>query len=169
MTPKDFDSSVGVIKATSAVLCSLLEKLIEHSKGTPLEGAADEIVSKLVEPISALHTETPKDSSCGHCTNCQSHDTKPLAENVTANSNVDHPKHYQGKHECIDVMRAMFGDEAVMAFCKCNSFKYRFRADAKNKDEDIAKAEWYEDYLMKMLKEQKKDWQQSERPEKSSD
>lgn len=120
-------------------------------------------MSKLVGPIAALHTETTKDSHCGHCTGCQSNDTKPVADNV------NHPKHYQGKHECIDVMRAMFGDEAVMAFCKCNSFKYRFRANAKNKDEDIAKAEWYEDYLMKMLKEQNKDRQQSERPEKSSD
>lgn len=41
---------------------------------------------------------------------------------------VNHPEHYQGKHECIEVMRAMFGDEAVVAFCRCNSFKYRFRA-----------------------------------------
>lgn len=38
---------------------------------------------------------------------------------------VDHPAHYQGKHECIDVMRAMFGDEAVKGFCRCNAFKYR--------------------------------------------
>ena len=64
--------------------------------------------------------------------------------------NVNHPEHYQGKHECIEVMRAMFGDEAVKAFCRCNSFKYRFRADKKNGDEDIRKAEWYEEYLMKM-------------------
>lgn len=63
---------------------------------------------------------------------------------------VNHPKHYQGKHECIEIMRAMFGDEAVKSFCRCNSFKYRFRADAKNKAEDIKKAEWYEDYLIKM-------------------
>lgn len=63
-------------------------------------------------------------------------------------SNIDHPAHYQGKNECIDVMRAMFGDEAVKAFCKCNAFKYRFRANAKNGEEDIKKAEWYETYLL---------------------
>lgn len=28
--------------------------------------------------------------------------------------------------------------------------KYRFRADRKNGEEDIKKAEWYEDYLMKL-------------------
>lgn len=64
---------------------------------------------------------------------------------------VNHPAHYQGKHECIDVMRMMFGDEAVKGFCRCNAYKYRFRAGRKdNADEDIEKAEWYEDYLFKM-------------------
>ncbi len=66
---------------------------------------------------------------------------------------VNHPSHYQGKHECIDVMRALFGDEAVKGFCKCNAYKYRFRADSKNGAEDIKKAEWYEDYLIRMESE----------------
>lgn len=67
--------------------------------------------------------------------------------------NINHPSHYQGKNECIDVMRAMFGDEAVKGFCKCNAFKYRFRAGKKSTssaEEDIKKAEWYEDYLIIM-------------------
>lgn len=66
---------------------------------------------------------------------------------------VDHPAHYQGQHECIDVMLALFGRQAVMDFCRCNIFKYRFRADAKGGDEDIKKAEWYESKLMEMIKE----------------
>lgn len=65
---------------------------------------------------------------------------------------VNHPKHYAGRHECIEVMRALFGDAAVMNFCKCNSFKYRFRASDKNGTEDIRKAEWYENYLIQMQK-----------------
>ena len=32
------------------------------------------------------------------------------------NENVNHPAHYQGKNECIDVMIAMFGIEAVKHF-----------------------------------------------------
>lgn len=67
--------------------------------------------------------------------------------------NVNHPEHYQGKHECIDVMRVMFGDEAVKGFCKCNAFKYRFRAGRKEEntaEQDILKAEWYEEYLFRM-------------------
>lgn len=70
-----------------------------------------------------------------------------------SSDSVNHPAHYSGKHECIEIMRVMFGDEAVKAFCRCNSFKYRFRADRKNGDEDIKKAEWYEDYLLRMDKE----------------
>ena len=69
---------------------------------------------------------------------------------------VNHPEHYQGQHECIDVMRAMFGDAAVEDFCRLSAFKYRFRAgnkDGEPKEKDIAKAEWYEDYLINMQKE----------------
>lgn len=72
--------------------------------------------------------------------------------------NINHPSHYQGTRECIEVMRDMFGDFAVMDFCRCNSFKYRFRAGLKEgttKQEDIKKAEWYENYLHKLQKERK--------------
>lgn len=64
---------------------------------------------------------------------------------------VNHPEHYQGKNECIDVMLAMFGKEAVKHFCMCNAYKYRFRADRKNGDEDIKKAEWYETKLIELV------------------
>lgn len=65
-------------------------------------------------------------------------------------SSVNHPAHYQGKNECIDVMLAMFGVDAVKHFCMCNAYKYRFRADKKNGAEDIAKAEWYESKLIEL-------------------
>lgn len=63
---------------------------------------------------------------------------------------VNHPAHYQGKHECIDEMIALFGIDAVRCFCACNVYKYRFRAANKNGAEDIAKAEWYMDKLMEL-------------------
>lgn len=61
---------------------------------------------------------------------------------------VNHPAHYQGKNECIDVMVAMFGLEAVKHFCMCNAYKYRYRAKEKGGEEDIKKAEWYETWLI---------------------
>lgn len=63
---------------------------------------------------------------------------------------VNHPAHYQGKHECIDEMVALFGVDAVIGFCKCNVHKYHFRADAKNGQEDRDKADWYMDKLMEL-------------------
>lgn len=55
-------------------------------------------------------------------------------------TDVDHPEHYQGAFECIDEMVALFGVEAVKAFCRCNVYKYRYRADKKGGATDIAKA-----------------------------
>ena len=61
-------------------------------------------------------------------------------------STIDHPSHYAGeKYECIEVMREVFGDEVVKAFCLGNAFKYLWRCKKKHKSpyEDIAKAIWY--------------------------
>lgn len=77
-------------------------------------------------------------------------ETEKKPADHTVGDAVDHPAHYQGKNECIDVMIAMFGKEAVKHFCMCNAYKYRFRAAAKNGVEDIAKAEWYETKLIEL-------------------
>lgn len=68
-------------------------------------------------------------------------------------SNVNHPNHYQGKYECIDEMIALFGVEAVKHFCMCNVHKYRYRANAKNGQEDLDKADKYMEFLMKLEKD----------------
>lgn len=61
--------------------------------------------------------------------------------------NVNHPDHYQSKSsvqiECIDAMRAAFGDNETAIFCKLNAMKYIWRSDSKNGIEDIDKALWY--------------------------
>ena len=58
---------------------------------------------------------------------------------------VDHPSHYnqEGAMEAIDEMILVFGKTAVIHFCLCNVWKYRYRANAKNGDEDMKKANWY--------------------------
>ena len=48
-------------------------------------------------------------------------------EKDLGNPQIDHPVHYQSYNtqlqiECIDAMRAAFGDEAVATFCKLNAF-----------------------------------------------
>ena len=74
---------------------------------------------------------------------------------------VNHPEHYQGKYECIELMRATFGDEAVKMFCILNAYKYRFRGgrkDGESREKDVSKAEWYENYMMENLKHAHPSW-----------
>ena len=62
---------------------------------------------------------------------------------------VEHPDHYNipGRKECIDEMLELFGVEKVKAFCELNSYKYRYRHEMKNGEEDLKKAEWYDKKL----------------------
>ncbi|MBR5593919.1 MAG: DUF3310 domain-containing protein [Bacteroidaceae bacterium] len=61
------------------------------------------------------------------------------------NDMVNHPDHYTGKCECIDVMMQTQGTDAVLGFCMCNAFKYLWRHNNKNGIEDVKKAKWYLD------------------------
>ena len=71
--------------------------------------------------------------------------------------NVTNPAHYvTGKFECIDVMTEVFGAEAVSTWCKINAFKYLYRCDRKNGEEDLKKAQWYLNKHNELIKELKK-------------
>lgn len=78
-----------------------------------------------------------------------------MQNNINTNKiNPDHYKSDSGR-ECIDELRLMFGDEQVKAFCRCNAYKYRFRAGRKQNESaatDLAKAEWYLGYIEKLEK-----------------
>jgi hypothetical protein len=72
--------------------------------------------------------------------------------------NVNHPSHYtQGAIECIDAIKeatkGLFGIEAV---CTANIIKYVWRWKFKNGIEDLYKAEWYLDRLIKEATKKKK-------------
>lgn len=65
---------------------------------------------------------------------------------------VNSPAHYtSGGIECIDAMQAAFGDEAVKDFCLCNAFKYLWRHRNKNGVEDLKKARWYLNRLIREM------------------
>lgn len=64
---------------------------------------------------------------------------------------VNHPSHYQqnGRRECIEEMRLVFGDAAVKQWCIMTAYKYRYRTGNKENnsaEQDNAKAEWYLNY-----------------------
>lgn len=65
---------------------------------------------------------------------------------------VNRPAHYtSGGIECIDAMQAAFGVEAVKDFCLCNAFKYLWRHRNKNGVEDLKKARWYLNRLIREM------------------
>lgn len=69
----------------------------------------------------------------------------PEGMQVCQNCLVNKPPHYKThKMECINEMMTVFGAEAVFNFCRCNAWKYRYRADSKGTSElDQEKADWY--------------------------
>lgn len=74
----------------------------------------------------------------------------------TYNSTVDHPQHYQSETglEVIDVIDAFTdGLDGVEAFDTGNIIKYICRWKKKNGIEDLEKAKWYLENLIKNVKE----------------
>jgi hypothetical protein len=72
------------------------------------------------------------------------------------NDVVNNPKHYnQGGIECIDSIEAMLSTEEFIGYLRGNSHKYRWRFRYKNGIEDLHKAEWYENKLLKVLEGEK--------------
>ena len=71
--------------------------------------------------------------------------------------NVNNPTHYtQGEIECIDCIKAATVNKVgIEAFCVGNAIKYLFRYENKNGLEDIRKAQWYINRLIKELEEKK--------------
>ena len=66
---------------------------------------------------------------------------------------VIHPGHYNipGRKECIDEMVEKFGHEKTEAFCELNSYKYHYRHELKNGQEDLDKASNYTNMLQQMI------------------
>ena len=68
---------------------------------------------------------------------------------------VNHPKHYtQGGIECIDALKAAtVGKRGIEAVCVANVIKYCWRYEEKNGIEDVRKAKFYIELLLKELEE----------------
>lgn len=66
---------------------------------------------------------------------------------------VNNPLHYN-KHgiECIQAIEAALTHEEFRGYCKGNVFKYTWRENYKNKDEDLLKAQWYLNKLVTTIK-----------------
>ena len=81
------------------------------------------------------------------------HVYKNMDENVP--DMVNHPQHYtQGGLECIDALKAATGGKrGIEAVCVANVIKYLWRYEKKNGIEDVRKAKFYIERLLKELEE----------------
>lgn len=76
----------------------------------------------------------------------------PLQTTMEKREEVNHPSRYnQYSVETIEMMRGIWGDEAVKLFCEMTAFKYRMRLGHKdNLEQDMAKEQWYLNYMKKL-------------------
>ena len=78
----------------------------------------------------------------------------PKAETAVKDDPVNHPTHYtRGGIECIDAIEAALSSQTdpVAAFLTGQSLKYLWRWPSKNGLEDLRKARWYLDRLIKRM------------------
>jgi hypothetical protein len=79
--------------------------------------------------------------------------------NLDQKENYDfiNPEHYkQGSMEVIDMMKLLWGTEALILHCEMTAFKYRMRAGRKpdqSIERDLEKARWYDDKAKKLRNE----------------
>lgn len=69
---------------------------------------------------------------------------------------VNKPAHYNltGGIECIDYIKQVLGNEGFVSYCHGNMIKYQHRYRYKqNSVQDIEKAEWYLNKMLKTMKE----------------
>lgn len=123
------------------------KRMCDFRSGTTCEGCplddkdlycdTDYITQKEIDAVQKWSNEHPEDVS---------------DIDVGKNDIVNHPNHYTfASIECFDVMIETQGLNAVLGFCRCNAFKYLFRANQKNGIEDIKKAKWYLDKYVELL------------------
>ena len=111
--------------------------------------AFDEMDDKMLDKIYNWYKELNPAS-------CENAENECYSKESTVDM-VNHPSHYtQGGIECIDCIKsATVGKVGIEAFCVGNAIKYLFRYEEKNGIEDVKKARWYIDRLIKELEEKK--------------
>lgn len=72
----------------------------------------------------------------------------------TKDNMVDHPPHYgKGLIECIEYIKDFLNYEEFIGYLRGSIAKYLHRWRYKNGLEDLKKARWYLDYLIKEVEE----------------
>lgn len=96
-----------------------------------------------IEALGGMKKETTLDGDFGN-----------LSTSAPQYDPVNHPEHYQSDDgiECIDAIgAATVGKSGIEAVCTANVIKYLWRYERKNGVEDLRKARWYLERLIKEL------------------
>ena len=125
-------------------------------KEVKLDKPLEPIAKKVAEPKQDLKPICPAiviDSSMDEIQSVKLTQEQEKEVDNVVNDPVNHPSHYQGNGvECIDCIEsAVSGLDGFHAFCAGNAIKYIFRFSHKNGVEDLRKAEWYIDRLIKAI------------------
>jgi hypothetical protein len=82
---------------------------------------------------------------------------KDLKEPLMTKDNVNSPPHYnQGGIECIDYIESFLTRDEYIGYLRGNVAKYNHRCRYKGKmEEDLRKAQWYNQRLLDFLKKEK--------------
>lgn len=89
------------------------------------------------------------------CNASNKEDCKGMCKKIKNNDNVNHPNHYlHGKIETIEIIKDITG-EGFEGYLAGNVLKYISRYKYKNGVEDIKKALWYMNRLIKELEGEK--------------
>ena len=148
-------------KTAECSFCSICDA-VKYTCGNEAKDLADlmgfEVIDEpTIGEIGAKHSKDDTPTIAEVVEHHGEDDTPTIAEVVEHHGEdvkpdqVNRPAHYtSGGIECIDAMQAAFGAEAVKDFCLCNAFKYLWRHRNKNGVEDLKKARWY---LNRMIRE----------------
>lgn len=128
----------------------------------PLSQKYDRETDKYTDDIGCIFDEMD-DDMLDKCYNwykelylaaCENSETECCSKKSDADM-VNHPSHYtQGGIECIDALKAAtVSKTGIEAVCTANAIKYLWRYEEKNGIEDVKKARWYIDRLIRELEE----------------
>lgn len=127
----------------------------ETKSDKPLKPITEKVAEK-TEPKEELKPTCPAivvDSSNDEIQSVKLTQEQEKEVDNVVNDPVNHPSHYQGNGvECIDCIESAVADlNGFEGFCTGNAIKYIFRFSHKNGVEDLRKAEWYIDRLIKAI------------------
>ena len=117
--------------------------LFTNERGCAFDGMSDDMLNKCYNWYKELDPAACENAE-GEC-----YGKEPDVDMV------NHPSHYtQGGIECIDALKAAtVSKTGIEAVCTANAIKYLWRYEEKNGIEDVKKARWYIDRLLRELEE----------------